>query len=318
MKWFLVIFLIAGCRTYESTESNTDLIAFVDRDDDGIQDPDIEHPFIVLFKDVICTMAKVSVDEYLLADHCLLTPIFSNRSTFTLTNHPTGITGYRPFTIAKVSTAQRWRKKISELPKEELPHASFEYPDIVLLKINERFDDIPIAKISLAETNNPASYYITGYGCEKNTKKGTTSIRKVVRTTSLSKKQFKSTKDGLLQEVQKKAWKDIYRTNIVTPGSRFFAKSNPKVNEMIKKGEIERNDNTPTICFGDSGGPLLNESKTIAGVNSVMLFERLSALFNVHPEKPTAFNLHSKISELTEEDGEVYTRLKEIAAQARP
>ncbi len=217
----------------------------------------------------LCTASKIGPESFLTAAHC-----FDNHKIYSVMLSAASKNPdfeFEPIFISKVNIHPSYKSD------EETNFAQSDIA-IVTVKPSTDFSKLNSLKLSFKDVASNTSVQIWGFGCQESLNKLDSyyPIKKSFETTVEEKSSLMSV-GGYLGETIAKMVDDIFNSNFSTPGR---AKS----------------DKEASFCFGDSGGPVLQNGKII-GVNA----EAFMADLNEKGESPSGIsylNQHTRISSL--------------------
>jgi len=156
--------------------------------------------------------------------------------------------------------------------------------DLAILIVKETenfadFDDLNTLKINYSEIGSNRAVNIWGYGCQK-PKIGDYNpeifTKQTATGTTLEQDVLLNIR-GTHPDILKTHAQGIYLSNFVTSGNK-------------------RNSTDPSICSGDSGGPVTVNNEVI-GVNSISVFNDVDSEGNI-VSGISYINLHSRLSKM--------------------
>jgi secreted trypsin-like serine protease len=217
----------------------------------------------------VCTASKVGPRSFLTAAHC-----FDGHKTYSLLLSTESKNPDFDFEIVEIE-----KLNIHPSYKSE-DDSNFAQSDVAIVTISSSviFSELETLDVSFEEVSSNSKVQIWGFGCQESLHKLETyyPVKKFSETIVEDKSSLIKI-DGLIGETIREMADDIYAFNFSTPGKT--------------KSKMES-----SLCFGDSGGPVLLNNKII-GVNA----ETFMADLDENGETLSGIsylNQHTRISKL--------------------
>lgn len=224
-----------------------------------------------------CTASKIASMTFLLAAHCVtdlnnaaIKKKFQSGSVFTVRTHygvSYNVTVER--TYAHDSYITGLQKRIALNISRSA--TGIETYDIAVFTVKEKTPKIPVAQVGLERVMMGEKVVIGGWGCEE--------------------------KVGGVYDYTNKSHYKIAETEVVdhkTITQDYHKLDNSQINKFnfLTKGML-LDDETASLCPGDSGGPAYRESDgAVVGVNSYYVFKDNSGIAFI--------NTHTRVSEVSD------------------
>ncbi|MCF7978274.1 MAG: S1 family peptidase [Chromatiaceae bacterium] len=237
----------------------------------GSEDSAQRHPEVLSLRAgqrFICSAVKIGPQTLLTAAHCVvdarsgeLMPAFRPAAEISLDNAPQQLSDKGAMTavvddillpdayregLAKLADYRRQRlaelsSMASALPAEQLEqglrmryHFAERYPDIALIRLRTATPEIPVAEVDFTPLAADAQVELVGFGCSDPHRLG----NRVGNRSSA---------------VRRSGWTRVIRVDAVN----FYTEAGQK------------SDQAPSLCPGDSGGPVLYQGRVV-GIHSVV------------------------------------------------
>ena len=154
--------------------------------------------------------------------------------------------------------------------------------DMSLVKVvpTSEFEKLSVMEMDFNVVSPGEELSFVGYGCEGsvNNLDGYIPRRKIARSTSLALSAL-LLPHGIMSEFYGEISDEIYKFNILTPGNKM----EPRY---------------ASLCYGDSGGPILKNDKLV-GINSSYTFSDITSSGGTQTGV-SKINLHSRLSQVEE------------------
>ncbi|MCT4641889.1 MAG: trypsin-like serine protease [Bacteriovoracaceae bacterium] len=227
-----------------------------------------------------CTATKISDSHILTSAHCFIDQEIKSLAISTKTNNRD--MEYDPLEFEEIYLHESY-SSLSREEREQM-HANFISKDIAIVKVkpdsNNYFSELDIIEVDYSKVTAGKRVEFWGYGCQNNIYdlEAYMPVRKVGYSYTLAKEEL-TKNHKLMTEYYTYFADEIFQNNIPTAGKRMDSSAS-------------------SVCFGDSGGPLILEGKLV-GVNAYYTFDDLDPNSESGYGEGVSFtNLHVRVSEL--------------------
>jgi secreted trypsin-like serine protease len=226
-----------------------------------------------------CTATKISKNFIITAAHCFHGKKVKQLGFSYASKNPE--MDFLPLDFEQIYMHPSF-EKLSREEVEEDNSSNFKTSDIALLKIkpNPQFDELEIVELDFEVVQTEKSAKIWGYGCQETINDTSNYVpeRKFGSSRTLKIKELEVNHNQMADYYSHYA-ESIFDFNIITAGNKMETSS-------------------PSLCLGDSGGPLLINNKLV-GINANYTFNDMNPNDPNETGKGISYiNLHARISKI--------------------